>query len=58
MRGWFRFLRRRRLRPAPQPKPQLSVGDAINISKAGLTRAQWEALTNKERADIRWRVGA
>ena len=51
VRGFFRK------HPAPLPD-RLSVSEALTISKAGLTPDQWRALTNTERADIRWRAGA
>jgi hypothetical protein len=51
---WFR----RRRPTTPQPSPQLAVAEAQILARAGLTLAQWQALTNRERADIRWRVGA
>jgi hypothetical protein len=51
---WFR-----RRRPAVQaPCPQPAVAEALIIARAGLTPAKWKALTNQERANIRWRVGA
>lgn len=51
---WFR--RRRPTTPAPDQQP--CVAEARIISRAGLTLEQWHALTNRERANIRWRVGA
>ena len=57
MRGWFRGLRWRRPRPAPQPS-RPSPGEAIIISKSGHTEESWATLTDSQRADIRWRVGA
>lgn len=50
---WFR-----RRRPSPPTTPQLTVAETLIIHRAGLTLTQWTSLTNKERADIRWRVGA
>ena len=57
MRGWFRGLRWRRPSPLPEPT-RPSPGEAIIISKSGHTEESWARLTNQERADIRWRVGA
>ena len=52
----FRWLRNK---PAPQPPapPELSPQDAWVLHQAGLTRAQWEALTHPQRAQLRWRIG-
>lgn len=50
---WFR-----RRRPKLTVTTQLSLAEAVVIHKAGLTLEQWQALTNQERANIRWRVGA
>ncbi|UDL14890.1 hypothetical protein PP357_gp43 [Arthrobacter phage Sarge] len=45
-------------RPIPLPDPpRISRSDAEVIFRADLTLTQWEKLTDKERADIRWRVG-
>lgn len=46
-------------RPAPQPAPppELSPHDAWVLNQAGLTLQQWRAMTNAQRADLRWRVG-
>lgn len=50
---WFR-----RQRPAPPPPaPRLSVSDALVAHYAGLTEAEWLALTDQARADYRWRSG-
>lgn len=44
---------RRRTTPPP-PDDRLDVGDATIASAAGLTREQWLALTNLQRASYRW----
>jgi len=46
----------RRTKPTPPVEPQLSVPDAMAASTAGLSYLQWMALTDTERADLRWRV--
>lgn len=43
-----------RRHPAPLPDERLPVGDAIIASASGLTREQWLALTNEQRASYRW----
>lgn len=48
----------RRTRPTLAVAPRLSLAEAVVIHKAGLTLDQWQALTNQDRANIRWRVGA
>lgn len=50
---WFR-----RRRPTLKVTTGLSLSEAVIIHKAGLTLDQWQALTNRERANLRWRVGA
>lgn len=50
---WFR-----RTRPTAPTRPRLSVSEAIIITRSGHTEQSWAALTNQERANIRWRVGA
>lgn len=57
MRGWFRSLRWRR-RPVHVLPPQMDPGEAIIISRSGHTEESWARLTDQERANIRWRVGA
>ena len=57
MRGWFRSLRWRR-RPAPPLPKQMDAGEAIIISKSEHTEESWARLTNRERAEIRWRIRA
>lgn len=47
------FDARRKPIPLPDP-PMLSRADADAMYAAGLTLTQWEALTDGERADIRW----
>ena len=41
----------------PDAPTRLSAAEAIIVSRAGLTQAQWERLTPQERADYRWRIG-
>jgi hypothetical protein len=50
---WFR-----RKRPSITVTSQLSLAEAVVIYKSGLTLTEWQALSNHERANIRWRVGA
>lgn len=50
-RGWCRM-------PDPEPATTLTAADASTLNRAGLTLPEWQALTDKERADIRWRLGA
>ena len=38
--------------------PRISRGDADIMHRAGLTLTQWMALSDTQRADIRWRIGA
>lgn len=49
---WFR-----RRRPTHTVTTQLTLAEAVTIHKAGLTLDQWQALTNQQRANIRWRIG-
>ena len=37
--------------------PTLSRSDAEVLHAAGLTLREWDALTETQRADYRWRIG-
>ncbi|URC18090.1 hypothetical protein QEO76_gp47 [Arthrobacter phage Cole] len=37
--------------------PRISRSDADIMHYAGLSLPEWEALTDQERADIRWNAG-
>jgi len=37
--------------------PKISRRDADIMHRAGLTLTQWTALSDTQRADIRWRTG-
>lgn len=51
----IRWFRRKRPTP-PLVDARLSLPDALAASHAGLNYWQWMALTNPERAELRWRV--
>ena len=38
--------------------PYLSRQDADTMYRAGLTLTEWQKLTDQQRADLRWRMGA
>lgn len=46
-------------RPIPLPDPpRISRADADAMFRAELTLPEWERLTDAEKAQIRWRLGA
>lgn len=47
-----------RRKPIHLPGQSLTRADADVLNRAGLTLTEWDALTDEERADYRWRLGA
>lgn len=53
------WLRSKQHTPIELPDiPNISRRDADILHRADLTMRQWLDLTDSERADIRWRIGA
>lgn len=47
----------RKAQPPAPVQPRLTRADADVLHRAGLTLTQWQALTDQERAELRWRLG-
>ena len=56
--GMYALWERSRSRRSAEQNPEVSISvqDLIVAGKAGLTPAQWQALSNAQRADLRWRI--